>query len=287
MRDAYDGDATRSAATTCGPGSRELGVGRPARARGARRRGHGHGRRRGRARGARRARCARRRTRRRRSARCRSCSPRARAREHAFLLPGLADGTTIGTRRALRAGRALRCGATAATARRADGDGWRDRRHEGARRRRRGRRPVPRHRARRRRRCSACSRCRATTTASRSSRPPTVDGSRKEATVDVRRRARAGGSAPATRPTRSRARSTGSAVAYVVDGVGAAAARAGARGRVRQGARAVRQADRLVPGRAAPVRRHAAHASSSAAPRATTRAGPPTTPNPRRRTAPR
>ena len=73
---------------------------------------------------------------------------------------------------------------------------------------------------------------------------PTVDGSRKEATVTFDGRRGVAARHAATRPTRSRARSTGSAVAYVVDGVGAAQRGARARGRVRQGARAVRQADR-------------------------------------------
>ena len=40
----------------------------------------------------------------------------------------------------------------------------------------------------------------------------------------------------------------------------------GARSRVRQGAGAVRQADRLVPGRATPLRRHAAHRRARAGP---------------------
>ena len=85
-------------------------------------------------------------------------------------------------------------------------------------------------------------------------RPSTA--SRKFATVTLRR------ARPATELTgvgdALAAASDRLALAFVLDGVGAAERRARARGRVREGARAVRQADRLVPGRAAPVRRHAA-----------------------------
>ena len=113
------------------------------------------------------------------------------------------------------------------------------------------------HRRRRRR-----SSRRRPSTASRKQATVTFDGApaRRLEHGDADRRGRAH-ARPARRRVRGRRRGRG-------------AARARARGRVREGARAVRQADRLVPSRAAPVRRHAAHASSSAAPRATTRAGP-------------
>ena len=178
-------------------------------------------------------------------------------REHAFLLPGLADGSTIGTLALYEPGTPLplarrrdRGRASTATAWRLDG--------------------TKVHVA------DGAAADLFLVTARDADGALGVfavqgddDGVRRRADADRRRQPqggdgrastarRAGGSAPATRPTRSRARSTGSAVAYVVDGVGAAAARARARGRVREGARAVRQADRLVPGRAAPVRRHAA-----------------------------
>ena len=88
----------------------------------------------------------------------------------------------------------------------------------------------------------------------------TVDGSRKYARVGF------GGAtgwrlgAPGADVSGAIARTIDRlAVAYVVDGVGAAGARVGDGRRVREGARAVRQADRHVPGGAAPVRRHAAH----------------------------
>ena len=147
------------------------------------------------------------------------------------------------------------------------------RRHQGARRRRgRGRRRRSSPRATPTAR-SACSRCSRTPTASPSTPTPTVDGSRKEATVDARRRAGVAARHAAT-PSAAVARDARPAGSRRGRRrCGRRAARARARGRVREGARAVRQADRLVPGRAAPVRRHAARASSSAAPRATTRAG--------------
>ena len=168
------------------------------------------------------ARCARRRTRRRRSARSRSCSARARRGSTRSCSPGLADGSTVGTVALLRGRRAVRMA--------------------------RARRPAPSATAkvasRREPRCtsptapaadlllvtrrdrptarSACSRCRATTTRCRpSSRRQSVDGSRKEAT---RRfdgapgwRLGAGDAPGAVARTLDRM-----AVAYVVDGVGAA-----------------------------------------------------------------
>ena len=95
---------------------------------------------------------------------------------------------------------------------------------------------------------SACSRYRRCRCGGRHGRRRTDrDGrrqSRKEATVDVRRRARLATRRGRRDATPSRAPSTASRSAYVVDGVGAAAARARARRRVRQGAGAVRQADR-------------------------------------------
>ena len=79
---------------------------------------------------------------------------------------------------------------------------------------------TARDRRRRARRVRGAARRRRRAASSRR-RPSTAR--RKQATVDVRRRAAAGGSAPATPTTRSRARSTGSASRHVVDGVGAAA----------------------------------------------------------------
>ena len=111
--------------------------------------------------------------------------------------------------------------------------------------------------------CSACSRCAATTPVVTSTPTPTVDGSRKEATVTfsgargvaprIRRRERRG--RPHPRPARGRVRSRRR---------GRGRAGVAARGRVRQGARAVRQADRFVPSGAASVRRHAARARARA-----------------------
>ena len=224
----------------------ELGAGRPARRRGARRRGHGHGRRRGRARGA----------------RPRGVPGAVRVvgdrrglarRRRAAPPPGRRLGDRHG--RDLRGRRPLRLAAPGDAARSRDGDGVAARRHQGARRRRRSR-PT------------SCSSPRSTTTAgsacsrpssSRAESTPTVDGSRKQGRVVF---AGARGSAhrrPAT-PTTAVARTLDRlGVAAVVDGVGAAQRALELVGRVREGARAVRQADRRVPSRATPLRRHAAH----------------------------
>ena len=112
---------------------------------------------------------------------------------------------------------------------------------------------------------------------------PSVDGSRKEGTV--RLEAAKGWRLGTADATDAVARTLDRlAVAYVVDGVGAAQRALAARGRLREGAGAVRQADRIVPGRAAPLRRHAARARARARGRATTRAGRPTTRTRPRRT---
>ena len=69
---------------------------------------------------------------------------------------------------------------------------------------------------------SACSRCSGDDAASRSSRPRRSTAPARRRRVDVRRRRRAGGSAPATRRDAVARTLDRLAVAYVVDGVGAA-----------------------------------------------------------------
>ena len=273
----YEGD---------GVGPRRTGVARPgrprrarpARARGARRRGRRHGRRRGRARGAgprgvpgavhvvgdRRGVAGPR----------RGCGTRAR-------VPASRPRRRLDDRhaRALRAGRALRLVD-------AGDDRVPRRRRLAASTARRCTSPTARPRtlllvtARDDRR--RCRRVRG-----RSADATGVDG---RADGDRRRVPQAGarstftgahgwrlGAGDATRRGRA-ARSTGSRSRTSSTGSAPRSARARARGRVREGAGAVRQADRLVPGRAAPVRRHAAHGRARPRGRATTRAGPPTTP---------
>ena len=260
---------------------------RAARARGARRvgragRGNRNGRRRGGARGDGPGRASRARTSRRRSARSRSCSGRA-PREHAFLLPGMATGSVVGTVALLEPGRRFEIDAPTTTAKRL-GEGWV---LDGVKVH------VP----------DAVGSDVVLVTASVAGEAgtavfavqtgsggvtvepvKTVDGTRKQATITfdgapgwrLGGRRRVGGGRPHGRPhgrrVGDRRRRRG-------------ATRARARGRVREGTGRVRPADRVVPGRAAPVRRHAAR-SSSVAPRATTRAGPPTTPTRPKRTAP-
>ena len=258
---------------------------RPARARGARRRGHGHGRRGGRARGARPRRSARRRTRRSAIGAVSLVLAAGAPREHQFLLPGLADGSTIGTLALFEPGARYEWRAPASAAR-LDGEVWRldgTKAHvaDGS-----AANLFLVDRASTPTACSACSRCSATTTACRSSRRrPSTAAARKRPSRSTARTAWRLGTgdatdavAPHARPARGRVRGRRG---------GRRAARARARGRVRQGAGAVRQADRLVPGRATPLRRHAARARARRGPPATTRAGPPTTPSPTRRTAPR
>ena len=158
-----------------------------------------------------------------RSARSRSCSPRAPTREHAFLLPGLADGSTIGTVALCEPGRALPSGASRRRRRDADGDGWRldgTKVHVADARRR----PTS---AARRRRVDADGELGVfavqTGDGRRRGRPPTatVDGTRKEATrrrstappawrLGARRRDRRGRRARST-GSPSRASSTASA----------------------------------------------------------------------------
>ena len=220
VRDAYEHDAADARPRRRVGRPARPRRDRPARARGARRRGHGDGRRRGRARGAR-PRAVPGALRvvgdRRGVARAR----RRHAREHQFLLPGLADGSTIGTLALFEPApryewRAPAQRGAAATARRGGSTARRCTSPTAAAANlflvTARRSPTA---------CSACSRSSATTSV-RVEPTPTVDGSRKEATRRASTARRRGGSAAATRPTRSRARSTGSAVAYVVDGVGAA-----------------------------------------------------------------
>ncbi len=85
---------------------------------------------------------------------------------------------------------------------------------------------------------------------------PTVDGSRKEATITLAAASarRIGGDAR----TALAANADRTGIAAVVEGVGTAGRATRAHGRVRNRAQAVRCTDRLVPGRPTPVRRHAA-----------------------------
>ena len=230
---------------------------RPARARGARRRGHGHGRRRGRARGARPRGAPRSVTRRRAVGAVSLVALAGSDDDRAALLPGLAAGASIGTRGAARArpsGRVARPGDDRARRRRR----LARRRDQGARARTHGAADVlvvtaatRRRNARRlRRRPAATPRWRSTPT-------PTVDGTRKEATVTL-----VGRPGPAPRHgRRDRRRRRDRRPARHRRG----------RRRRRRGARAlelsveyakerqaVRRPDRVVPGGAAPVRRHAA-----------------------------
>ncbi len=128
------------------------------------------------------------------------------------------------------------------------------RRREGARRRRERGRNRARDRARRRR---PARRVRDRST-SLPTRTPTVDGSRKQGRVTL-------AGAPARRIALDDAPTAVGSAARPLGRRGGRrrrrrrAARARARRRVREGARAVRQADRRVPGGATPLRRHAAH----------------------------
>ena len=185
---------------------------------------------------------------------------RARARGRrsgaADVLPGLAAGTSIGTVALLEPGRRSRL-AVAGDRRRVRRRHVALDRHQGARARR-GRR---RRRRRLARRSTVSSRCSSSTTS-----PPTVSPSsrRRRSTARARREHSSCVDAPATR---LQGADVGAAiaetvdrmhVAAVVDGVGAAVTRARDRGRVREGAPSVRRAHRIVPGRPAPVRGHAA-----------------------------
>ena len=209
-------------------------------------------------------------------------------REHRFLLPGLADGTTIGTL-ALYEPETRYAWSTPATTARRDGDGWRI---DGTK-------------------VHVADGATATlllVTARDDAGDvgvfavqagpdaadgavvvepmATVDGSRKVARATLTGAAgwrlgagdatRRGGADP--RPPRRGIRRRRCRRGR---------ARPRARRGVRQGAGAVRPADRRVPSHPAPVLGHAAHRRARPRGRATTRAGPPTTRPPKRPTAPR
>ena len=93
-------------------------------------------------------------------------------------------------------------------------------------------------------------------------RPSTAPASRPRVTLDGAPGWRLGDGA--TRPTRSRCTVDRMAVAARDRRCRRRGTRARARGRVREGAGAVRQADRLVPGGPAPLRRHAARGRARA-----------------------
>ena len=173
------------------------------------------------------------------------------------LLPGIASGETIATLAFAEPNGRWDASGIEATARR-DGAAWRidgtklvrPRRTHRRRRARRGpharrRQPLPRGRRRR--------------AGSRRTPLATLDPTRKQARLDLRRRRR-------RRSSAAEGAGDARAVRGARSGRGGARRRAGRRraamprhvGRVRQAARAVRSPDRLVPGHQAQVRRRAA-----------------------------